>query len=96
MASELFHVSDVNPNESVGGGGCACSEAKSEDCKPPYVVFYAQEMASNLSPHVVVCQRCIDAAQRKLQGEALAAGEVGASVDGEDPEAVLGKETPRG
>lgn len=74
--SERFTVSSVNPNDSVGGGGCLCSESKVEDCKPPYVIFHVTETSSNLSPHVVGCANCIQkAAQAVEEGEVLSAGE---------------------
>lgn len=75
MSKEIFHVSDVNPNDAVGGGGCLCSEGKTPECEPPYVIFYSQEMASNLSPHAVVCARCVEAASKAVDGEVLSAGE---------------------
>lgn len=75
--SERFHISDNNPNDSVGGGGCVCSELKCEDCKPPYAVFYGTEMANNLSPHTVLSLGCAKAFARKSEdpGELLSAGE---------------------
>lgn len=76
MASELFQVVAVNPNDNCGGGGCVCDERKQSDCKPPYVVFYATDMASVVSPQVVVCANCINQAAKKLKGEVLAGGEV--------------------
>jgi hypothetical protein len=51
-------ISETNPNEDIGGGGCVCSETKCEDCKGPYVVCYATEMANNLSPHTVISLNC--------------------------------------
>lgn len=57
--SEQYVIQDVNPNDAVGGGGCLCSESKVEDCKPPYAVFFPTTTESNLSPHVVACQRCL-------------------------------------
>lgn len=74
--SERFTVSSVNPNDSVGGGGCLCSESKVEDCKPPYVIFHVTETSSNLSPHVVGCANCIQKAAQAIEtGEMLSAGE---------------------
>ncbi len=60
--SERYKVTNENPNDAVGGGGCVCGDTKQADCEPPYVVFYASETDSNLSPHVVVCQRCVESA----------------------------------
>lgn len=89
MSATRFHVTDVNPNDTVGGGGCLCSESKVSDCKPPFVVFYVQEMESNASPHAVACQACIDAAGDALRGEILSAGEVSHPAEAEpEPELV--------
>ncbi len=73
--AENFKIVDVNPNDSVGGGGCLCSETKDVDCKPPYAVFYVHDMASNISPHPVVCANCLTKATSALDGEVLAGGE---------------------
>lgn len=77
MSAERFMVSDTNPNDSVGGGGCiGGGELKHEDCRGPYVVFYNEESASNISPHVVICSACLAAAARSVDsGNVLAAGE---------------------
>lgn len=77
MSAETFKIVEVNPNDAVGGGGCACSESKVTDCTGPYAVFYAQEQASNLSPHLVVGCKCLAAAALAADGEAVAGGEVG-------------------
>ncbi len=61
MGAERFIISEVNPNDVVGGGGCACSERKHEDCGGPFAVFGHQEMANNLSPHLVLCLGCAEA-----------------------------------
>jgi hypothetical protein len=67
MSLEIFQVSETNPNDDIGGGGCACSpEQKTSYCHPPYVVFYAASSDESYSPHLVVCQRCIDAAAEAL------------------------------
>lgn len=65
--AENFHVSQTNPNDEVGGGGCVCSDTKQEDCKPPYVIFYVTETDSNISPHVVACQACMESALRAIE-----------------------------
>lgn len=75
MSAERFSVSEINPNESVGGGGCLCSETSLPESEGPYVVFHHAETSSNLSPHAVVCAGCIRAAAQAIEGEALAAGE---------------------
>src|SRR4051812_20819399 len=83
MSQEAFMVSSVNPNDSVGGGGCACSENDVTDCEPPYAIFYANEMASGLSPHCVVCLKCAERFVQQASIEALAAGEEDPVIEGE-------------
>lgn len=52
----LYQVVDENPNEDVGGGGTLCGgEAKSEDCRGPFIVFPGTETDSNVSPYAVIC-----------------------------------------
>lgn len=75
MSLEAFYVSSINPNNSVGGGGCACSEAEVTDCEPPYAIFPGSEMANNLSPHCVVCLKCAERFVQQAAIECLAAGE---------------------
>jgi hypothetical protein len=83
---ELFEISEVNPNDAAGGGGCACSDTQSSDTKGPFAVFYASESASNQSPHVVVCAGCIRSAGDRLDGESgLACGERGEVTTTTDP-----------
>ncbi len=60
--SQHFNITEHNPNDDVGGGGCLCSDTKVADCQPPYAVFYATETDSGLSPHVVACYTCLAAA----------------------------------
>src|SRR5687768_3132539 len=77
IVSERFEVVTTNPNDSTGGGGCLCSEVENPDTEGPFVVFPHQEMASNLSPHSVVCARCVIAAAEEIEQEdPLAGGEV--------------------
>lgn len=55
-----FYISDSNPNTEVGGGGCiGQGETRQEDCVGPYVIFPAVSTDSNVSPHVVLCSRCL-------------------------------------
>lgn len=75
MSSQQFVVSQVNPNDTHGGGGCACDPRKQEDCKPPYVVIIDNEMLDHLSPRVVVCKACAEAFVKAMGGEALEVGE---------------------
>lgn len=64
---ERFHITDTNPNDAIGGGGCVCSEVKCEDCKAPFAVFYVTETSSNVSPHVVISLDCAKAVVRKAE-----------------------------
>lgn len=75
MAHGQFSVTSVNPNDTLGGGGCVCDPRKQVDCKPPYIVCYANDMEDPRSPHVVICQACVGMMQEKLGGEALVSGE---------------------
>lgn len=75
MAHGQFAVSDTNPNDVTGGGGCICDELQQADCKPPYIICYSNEMASNISPHVVACATCVEEMFDALGGEILGAGE---------------------
>jgi hypothetical protein len=76
MSHGQFHISTQNPNDVTGGGGCICSPEKQTDCRGPYAVFYANELESIASPHVVVGLPCLKAALRAAEdGEALSAGE---------------------
>lgn len=56
--AQRFYISETNPNDSIGGGGCACSDGKVEDRGGPYAIFHCIETDSNGSPHVVVCAPC--------------------------------------
>lgn len=56
-----FFISDNNPNDGIGGGGCVCSPLKHEDCKGPFAIFPGTETDSNLSPHVVLSLSCAKA-----------------------------------
>ena len=69
MAHGQFIVTQVNPNDNMGGGGCVCDPRKQVDCKPPYVVCYANDMESHLSPHVVICEACLAMMNAAVGGE---------------------------
>lgn len=78
MSYQEFSISSVNPNDTTGGGGCVCDARHQEDCKPPFVVFYGNEMFDHRSPHPVLCKNCLCAAMQKLEGgETLDIGERG-------------------
>lgn len=76
MAAERFKISDTNPNDAIGGGGCVCGDNKVEGCVGPYAVFYATETDSMLSPHVVLSLKCAEAFVAKAaKGDFVRAGE---------------------
>jgi hypothetical protein len=84
MSHKLFYVTQINPNDTTGGGGCVCSPQAQPDCKPPYVVFPGNDMENIASPHVVVCESCLVAGAKACTGEVLAAGEPSHTVPAED------------
>lgn len=74
--AQRFFLSETNPNDGIGGGGCLCSPLKCEDASGPYAVFPSIETDSNLSPHVVICAPCAEGVCRRAQdGEVLAVGQ---------------------
>lgn len=70
-----FYVSSVNPNDTIGGGGCACGESKPADQQGPFAIFPANEMDCGYSPHLVVCAPCAEAFIKQSTGELLHSGE---------------------
>lgn len=88
MAHGQFVVSDTNPNDTTGGGGCICDPQHQTDCTPPFAIFYGNDMESPASPHVVVCQACFASIGTAFGGEIKSAGEKGnfPFVDVELPE----------
>jgi len=86
--SQRYMISETNPNDGVGGGGCLCSEVKCEDCVPPYAIFPNTEMSTNLSPHVVVSIHCARKFVEDVDAgaETIRAGEV---IDGDAEELVI-------
>jgi hypothetical protein len=76
MPHAFFHITEVNPNDTTGGGGCICSPSQEIDCVGPYAVFPGNDMENIVSPHVVVGVRCLKAALRSIEeNEPLSAGE---------------------
>lgn len=75
QGAQRFYISETNPNDAIGGGGCLCSEGRCEDRGGPYAVFHVTETDSTLSPHVVLCSPCARAVVGQLDGEAIVAGE---------------------
>jgi hypothetical protein len=95
MSYQQFQVSLVNPNDTHGGGGCACDPRKQEDCKPPYIVIQDNEMLDHLSPRVVICKACVAGFAKALDGEALEIGERDPKAVQPDPTAAAhGDENP--
>lgn len=88
MAFQQFHISDTNPNDTAGGGGCVCDPRKCQDCKGPFVVIPGNDMDFYLSPHVVIGSQCVDAFFKALHGgkEVLSIGERGDVVEAEEPQ----------
>lgn len=68
MAFQQMYVSTTNPNNTVGGGGCACDPTHQGDCKGPFVVMPGNDMENPLSPHVVMGAACIDKAHELIHG----------------------------
>ncbi len=56
--AQRFTISETNPNDSTGTGGCLCSEHRNIDRGGPYCVFGQNEMRSGKSPAVVLCAPC--------------------------------------
>lgn len=78
MSHALFFLTDTNPNDTTGGGGCLCSEAHDPDTKGPFVVIPSNDMESCISPHVVVCASCYTRLKDLFEsGEVLSSGERG-------------------
>lgn len=71
----MLTISESNPNETVGGGGCLCHPIKSTDTRGPFVIFPQSEMESNLSPHCVLCVDCLCEANAKMVA-AMEAGDM--------------------
>lgn len=85
MSYQQFIVTNRNPNDDIGGGGCVCDERKQRDCKGPFVVCYGNHMLDERSPHVVIGASCIAKMHEKLQGEVLATGAPGVNVEQAEP-----------
>ena len=79
------YLSDVNPNDTCGGGGCVvCGSTKNPDQRGPFaIVVNDNEMESNVSPNVVVCVTCLRELNSAFEAEALAAREVAAVQEAE-------------
>jgi hypothetical protein len=74
--SGTFVISEVNPNDTTGGGGCLGNgEQKGADCVGPFVIFHAIETDSIISPHAVLCSHCLKAAAKQIEDEPLRSGE---------------------
>lgn len=73
MPHKMFFVTDENPNDTTGGGGCVCDPQRQQDCKPPYAVFPGNDMENIASPHVVLSFDCALAFVRTQMREPTAA-----------------------
>ncbi len=84
MGAERFYVSSINPNNAIGGGGCACSPLANPDQAGPYAIFPASETDNNQSPHVVLCAGCAESfIVKAVEGDILCA-DPGGKIDAED------------
>ena len=59
MSHALMYLTDSNPNDLTGGGGCICDADHDSDCHGPYIVIPGSDTESIASPHVVVCAECL-------------------------------------
>jgi hypothetical protein len=77
--AEHFVLSENNPNDGIGGGGCLCNPRWDEDREGPFFLFPGTATDDDMSPHAVVCAGCVKSMCRKLDSgaEALNAGERG-------------------
>lgn len=70
-----MYLSDNNPNDTCGGGGCVCFPRRQAETKGPFVVIPSNDMLDHLSPHVVVCAPCVKFMVTVTERETLAMGE---------------------
>ena len=75
QGAQRFFISETNPNDSIGGGGCLCKDGHCEDRGGPYAIFNHVETDSSSSPHVVICAPCVEGVVQAMHGEALKSGE---------------------
>jgi hypothetical protein len=72
---EWFSVHDVNPNDTVGGGGCMATGGRmGEDCKGPWINFFRVSTEFDASPHSVICAKHLAQVSRSYRKEELMAG----------------------
>lgn len=88
--AEHFTLSENNPNDGIGGGGCLCGDLRDEDRVGPFAIFPAVTTDCNLSPFAVLCAGCARSVVKAVDGgaEVLNAGERG-EPDPAPPEAVV-------
>ncbi len=65
----MFVVSDSNPNDVAGGGGCLCAPTKLPHAGGPYLVFSGTEQVDPGSPYVVLCVGCANQGVRAISDE---------------------------
>jgi hypothetical protein len=68
LSFDIFHITDENPNQRVGGGGCLCSPTACGD--GPYMVFNGTDMESPVSPFPVACAGCVRRGVEVMDGKA--------------------------
>lgn len=89
MSACMFNITDKNPNEVAGFGGCLCSDAKINAQKGPFVVFYGTEMLQPKNPYPVLCAGCADAFVAKFTDanvpEAVVVGATTEAASAADP-----------
>lgn len=54
-----FHLSEQNPNDVVGGGGCLCHPDGGDETRGPFIIFTPTTVDEPLSPHAVLCEHCV-------------------------------------
>lgn len=69
MSHQQFSVSERNPNETTGGGGCICDRRKLTDCQGPFIVFSGNRMQDAQSPYPVLCYSCARKAVDRMETE---------------------------
>lgn len=75
MGLALFTITDKNPNDPAGGGGCMCTPVKTSQCSPPYCVFHGNEMLAPRSPLPVLSLHCARQFVAAVDERAVAASE---------------------
>lgn len=98
MSNGSFIISNENPNDTHGGGGCLCSEMQPATRGPKYVVFEGCDTDSPISPRSVICTQCVDLIQQRLDAKVSdeKTKSVAKKVDLELPETAVSEDTVEG